>query len=198
MVRFPSLKTVVVLMLAAGLAACAPEPAEPAASGPDEVPERTAQAMDMTGRLPAGAIAKLAQRLADFKAEEGADVGVLVVETTGMVPMADYARKVAIGWQLGRPNVADGVLIVYAIGDGAIQIEVGCGLETTIDGARIAALITDEMLPAFERKDYANGLGAAVDQLTTLIARAPLPDATAAMPSTPIWAGEPVSAGCQV
>lgn len=195
-------RLVMIGLLVTGLAACS-RPADPADKAPARdagalVPSRGDAAVDLSGRISAQDMARIARRLADFKAAKGVDIGVLVVESTGDVAMPDYVRQVAGAWKLGRPNIGDGVMIVAALADGVAQIEVGCGLETTIDPATIAGLIGEEMAPSFDRRDYAGGIGATIDRLMALAAKADLPEPGAPRPATPIWAGEPVSPGCQL
>jgi uncharacterized membrane protein YgcG len=64
----------------------------------------------------------------------------------------------------------DGVLLLVALKDRRMRIEVGAGLEGTITDIQAAAIIDREMTPRFRGGDFAGGIRAAVHSLSALIA----------------------------
>src|SRR5690606_28067760 len=99
------------------------------------VPELTARVTDLTGTLTAGQQAELEQRLAAFEQRKGAQVAVLIVATTRPETIEQYSIRVVDAWRLGRESVDDGVLLLVALEDRTLRIEVGYGLEGVLPDA---------------------------------------------------------------
>ncbi len=148
------------------------------------VPKLQARVNDLTGTLSQVQAAALESRLAQIEARHGAQVAVLLVQTTGEEAIEQYALRVAETWKIGRgrasdrPGAAappdDGVLIVVALSDRRMRIEVGYGLEGAIPDALAKRIISERMAPRFREGEIAAGLMAAVDALAERIAGASL------------------------
>ena len=99
---------------------CLAQPLQP-------IPELHERVTDVAGALAEGERSALAARLEAIEAESGSQVAVLVVGTTLPEPIEAYAIRVADAWKLGRKDVDDGVLILVALDDRRMRIEVGRG-----------------------------------------------------------------------
>ena len=60
-------------------------------------------------------------------------------------------------WGIGDAARNNGVLIVMAVGDRDVRIELGAGYDSSYD-ARMQAVIDDHMLPHFREGHYSRGL----------------------------------------
>ena len=144
------------------------------------VPPLAARVNDLTGTLRPEQRARLEAQLADIEARKGAQVVLLLVETTQPEPIEAYSIRVAEAWKIGRGEVGgrrvdDGVLVVVAKADRAVRIEVGYGLEGAIPDAIAKRIIEEAIVPRFRAGDFFGGLGAAVFDLGRLIDGEPLP-----------------------
>lgn len=139
------------------------------------IPELHERVTDVAGALAEGERSALAARLEAIEAESGSQVAVLVVGTTLPEPIEAYAIRVADAWKLGRKDVDDGVLILVAVDDRRMRIEVGRGLEGAIPDAIAKRIIAEQMTPAFKRGDFAGGITAAIDSIGRLIQGEELP-----------------------
>src|SRR5690606_26351145 len=81
-----------------------------------------------------------------------------------------YAIRVAEQWKLGRADVDDGVLLLVAMRDRRMRIEVGYGLEGAIPDAIAKRIIAEQMAPRFRAGDFAGGIAGAVDSIGRAIA----------------------------
>ena len=152
------------LALAAVLCAAAPA-ADPA--GPDGlllVPP-LARVVDQPGVLSAADRAALESRLAAFEAQNGAQIAIVIVGSTGIEPIEDFANRVGSAWKIGRHGVGDGLLLVVATRDHRARIEVARALEGAIPDAMAKRVVMQSMAPHFRGGDYAGGLNAALNQL---------------------------------
>ncbi len=139
------------------------------------VPALTARVIDETGTLQPSDRQALEARLAAIEQRNGSQVVVLMVPTTRPEDLAAYANRVGNDWKIGRRDVGDGVLVLVALQDRQMRIEVAKALEGAIPDIAAARIIDEAMKPRFRENDYAGGLMAAVDQIGARIAGEALP-----------------------
>lgn len=147
----------------------------PAITGLQAVPALSAPVIDQTGTLDAAALAGLTQQVAAIEQQHGSQVVVLIVATTQPEDIAAYAWRVADTWKIGRKDVGDGVLLIVALNDRRVRIEVARALEGAIPDLAASRIIEGAITPAFRQGDVAGGLRAGVQQIGQLIAGEGLP-----------------------
>lgn len=158
------------LLALAPLLAFAPASARTTASttvGPDGlllVPPLE-RIVDQPGVLAAADKAALEARLARFESEHGTQVAIVIVATTGVEPIEDFANRVGSAWKIGRRGIGDGLLLVVSTQQRRARIEVARALEGAIPDAVAARAVRQDFAPHFVKGDYAGGLSAALDDL---------------------------------
>lgn len=152
------------------------------AQEPLPVPALTARIMDSSGTLAAGDVASIEQQLAALEQRSGTQVVVWMLPSTAPEDIFSYANRVANVWKIGRKDVGDGLLIVVAVQDRRMRIEVAKTLEGAIPDLAAKQIIERDMTPAFKRGDYAGGLKQAIEALGQRITgeHLPAPDQAAA------------------
>lgn len=165
-----------------------------AASADVAVPPLQARITDLTGTLSAARIAELEQQLAAFEAKKGAQIAVLMVPTVQPETIEQYAVRAFEQWKLGRQRIDDGVLLVIAKDDRKLRIEVGYGLEGALTDATAKRIISDVIVPQFQRGDFSGGVVAGVTRIMAVIDGEALPAPAAAsrkgpanLPFNPEW-----------
>lgn len=139
------------------------------------VPALSSHVVDTTGTLDAAQKAALEAKLATLEQDKGSQLVVLMVPTTAPEDIAAYANRVGNAWKIGRKGVGDGAIVLVALKDRKMRIEVAKTLEGAIPDIAASHIIDDAMAPRFRQGDYAGGLEAAVDQLGALVRGEPLP-----------------------
>ncbi len=139
------------------------------------VPPLTARVTDLTGTLDAAQKQQLETRLAQFEAEKGAQIAVLLIPTTDPETIEQYGIRVAEAWKLGRKGIDDGALLLIAKDDRALRIEVGYGLEGVLPDAVAKHIIAETITPPFKRGDFYSGIAAGIEQMMGVIEGEPLP-----------------------
>lgn len=139
------------------------------------VPSLKARVTDLTGTLTPEQRAALEERLAAFEARKGSQIAVLIVPTTQPETIEQYAIRVAEQWRLGRKGIDDGVLLLVALKDRAVRIEVGYGLEGVLPDAIANRIIEEYIIPRFKQGDIAGGIMAGVERIMRVIEGEPLP-----------------------
>ena len=141
-----------------------------------EVPPLKTRITDLSATLSQTQQTQLDATLRALETNKGSQIAILLVPTTTPETIEQYAIRVAEQWQLGRKGVDDGLLIVVALQDRTVRLEVGYGLEGVIPDAIAKRVISEIMLPYFRNNDYYTGLVAGVDRLARLIEGEPLPE----------------------
>lgn len=139
------------------------------------VPALTARVMDLAGALTPEARNALDAKLAAFETQAGSQLVVLLVATTQPEDIAAYTFRVADSWKIGRKAVGDGVLLVVAVQDRRLRIEVARTLEGAIPDLAAKRVIDEVITPRFRQGDYAGGIDAGLDRLIGLIRGEALP-----------------------
>ena len=129
------------------------------------VPTLSGHAIDQANVLTAPQRQALDDKLSAFEQERGTQLVVLIVPTTQPEDIAAYAQRVGDTWKIGRRQVGDGLLLVVALNDRRVRIEVAKALEGAVPDLAASRIIEGAIVPAFKRGDVAAGIDAGVDQL---------------------------------
>ncbi|NIE69095.1 TPM domain-containing protein [Burkholderia sp. Ax-1719] len=158
-----------------------------------ELAQPRGRVTDMTGALSVDCQSDLSRRLAELELQTGDQLAVLIVPSTGDDTIEQFATQIFERWKLGQKKVDNGILLVAALHDRHVRIEVGYGLEGTIPDVLAGRIIRERIVPAFKDRNYEAGISAAVDALTQRLAVQPSQDQQAqtadASSTTP---GQPV------
>ena len=154
---------------------------------------------DEAGVLSMAERTELGQRLTDIERRLGSQVLVLTVSTTAPESIEQYSMRVVEITPAGRKGIDDGVLILLAMNDRRMRIEVGYGLEGALPDAVVARIIREQMTPHMRNGNVAGALNAAVEAVSRRIAGealpAPPPAAAGASSGTPRSAAQGVRGG---
>jgi uncharacterized protein len=84
--------------------------------------------------------------------------------------LEEYSLRVVEKWKLGTKNKDNGVLLLVAVDDHKMRIEVGQGLEGVLTDAQCSRIIRNEIAPEFRRGDYDAGVKAGINGIVKAIA----------------------------
>ena len=116
------------------------------------LPEPTGFINDYAGVLDAGVRGQLEAIGAELKQKTKAEVAVAVVKSLEGDSVENYANVLAEQWGVGDAEDR-GVLLLLAIDDRKLRIEVGYGIEPILPDGR-AGEIREQMRPALQAGDY--------------------------------------------
>ena len=150
------------------------------------VPALTAPVTDVAGLLKPDQSAALDAKLRAFEQSRGSQVAVLVVPSTQPEDIEQYGIRVADAWRLGRKGVDDGAILIVAVQDRRVRIEVGYGLEGVLPDATANRIIEEAIVPQFRAGDYYGGIAAGVDRMLRVIEGEALPEPAARSPAQEI------------
>ena len=94
----------------------------------------------------------------ELERKTGAAVVVVTVKTTGDMDYNEYANRLYERWGIGKKGVDEGVLILNAVEDRTIRIEVGYGLEGILPDGLCGEIRDRYITPFLGKGEYGEGL----------------------------------------
>lgn len=129
-----------------------------AAQANPEIPKLTGPVVDLVDEIPADEEAKLDAELRDFQKRTGHQLQVLTVPDMGGYDAETYGKAVGDAWKIGRAGVDDGIILIHAVKERKIRIEVGQGAEAYLTDGMSGQIIRDDIVPRFKEKAFAEGI----------------------------------------
>ncbi|GAB4365614.1 MAG: hypothetical protein Kow009_02370 [Spirochaetales bacterium] len=104
--------------------------------------------------------ARMMEQIAQAIEEKtGAQVAVVTVDSIApYATIEDFSVDLAQSWGIGRKGKDDGVLIVLAMKERKVRIEVGYGLEGAIPDSVAGRILDEQILPALRQQKWGTGL----------------------------------------
>lgn len=107
----------------------------------------------------------LENKLSLFNASTTNEITVVTVKNLGGDYIEHYAVELFKAWGIGTKKNDNGVLLLIAIEDRAMRIEVGYGLEGALTDSISAQIIRDDLTPAFRQNDFYGGIDTATNNI---------------------------------
>ncbi len=114
-------------------------------------------------------IEALEAQLKAYEDSTSNQIAILTISSLDGETIEEYSLRVAEKWKLGQEDKDNGVLLLIAVDDHKMRIEVGHGLEGVLTDALSNRIIRNEMAPAFRRADFDEGVTAAITAITKAI-----------------------------
>lgn len=125
---------------------------------------------DYAGILSDETKARLSALSAEIEDKTTSQLAILTIDTVSPSDIETYAVKLFERWGIGRKGKDNGVLVLVAVQDRQVRIEVGYGLEGAIPDALAKNIIEKSMIPFFRNGDYNAGVLQAAAVISKLIA----------------------------
>lgn len=134
-----------------------------------DVPALSGRVGDLAHVLPVSTVESISAQLAAHETKTGNQVAVLILPSLEGEPLEEFSHRVATAWKLGQKGTDNGVLLLVAIRERKVRIEVGYGLEGALTDARSAQIIRNDIVPRFRAGDLSGGVTAGVDAIVRTI-----------------------------
>lgn len=116
---------------------------------------------DFAGVLSAGEVQQLERELVNYDDTTSNQITIVTVKTLDDYPIEEYALKILRDWGVGNKKTNNGIVILAAIDDRKVRIEVGYGLEGAIPDITASHIIQNDIAPNFRGGNYYEGLSKA-------------------------------------
>jgi uncharacterized protein len=134
-----------------------------------DIPPLAGRVVDQAHVILPAHLSDLNDALTAHESKTSNQVAVLTLPSLAGEPLEEFSHRVASAWGLGQKGTDNGVLLLVAIQDRKIRIEVGYGLEGTLTDAKSSQIIRHEMVPRFRHGEYSEGIVAGVHAILTTI-----------------------------
>lgn len=119
---------------------------------------------DLSNSLSAAQREELERKLVAYDDSTSTQIAVVLVKSLEGYSVEDYALALGREWGVGGKQ-NNGIVLLAAMEDRKIRIEVGYGLEGAIPDLTSKAIIDNDITPNFKEGNYYRGLNKAVDDI---------------------------------
>jgi len=126
---------------------------------------------DAAGILNAADEQSVAAVCGALEQKTGAQLAVVTVESTQPETIEQYAVRLFSQWGIGHQGKDDGILLLMAVRDRRVRIEVGYGLEGVLTDALSKAIIEAYMVPAFQQGNFSGGIRSGIGAIVSVVAQ---------------------------
>ncbi|MBI4329574.1 MAG: TPM domain-containing protein [Chloroflexi bacterium] len=124
---------------------------------------------DFAGVMSKDAVQALETELQKVRDETTAEVAVAIVPSLGERTVEEYAVGLFEEWEIGKKGKDNGVLLLVAVQERRIRIEVGYGLEPVITDGRAGRIIREKVTPLLAEGEYDKGIVLGATALAELV-----------------------------
>lgn len=120
---------------------------------------------DYAGVLKADQKQALESKLSQFEKDSSNEISVVIIPNLQDDTIENFAVELFKDWGIGKKGNDNGVLILVALQDRKMRIEVGYGLEGALTDAQANWIINNTMKPAFRENDFYKGIDEATNKI---------------------------------
>ncbi len=113
---------------------------------------------DFAGVLSAADAEEIYALGAELDKQTGAQVVAVTVPTTGGEEIRSYGLELGREWGIGEKDKNNGILLLLAVEDRQVRIEVGNGLEGALPDAKTGRILDQYATPDFRNDDFSAGM----------------------------------------
>ncbi len=110
--------------------------------------------------------------LKQLETKTGAQIAVVVIDSTEGVPLSDYAVEFGQKWGVGKKEKDNGVVFLVAVKDRKMFIATGYGIEPILPDGKVGRIRDQVILPHFKKGDMGSGVANGTIYLAQEIAKA--------------------------
>jgi uncharacterized protein len=124
-----------------------------------KLPRPTGYVNDFAGVMTAEDKKTVNNLATAIQEKTGAEMAVVTVESYApYASIDDYSYALATDWGIGEKGKDTGVLLILAMEERKVKIEVGYGLEGAIPDSVAGRILDNSVIPAFRENNFSGGL----------------------------------------
>lgn len=132
------------------------------------IPALTEPVMDQAGLLRPETLRYLNGELRRLHESGGSQIAVLIIPSLEGEELEPFSIRVADQWKLGSATKDNGVLLLMAVKERKLRIEVGQGNEAVLTDVQSSRIIRNGMTPLFRSGDFDSGIITGVAHIVAL------------------------------
>jgi uncharacterized protein len=123
-----------------------------------EVPSLKGRVNDYAGILSSATTQQLEGILRDLEKTDSTQIVVLTIPSLEGEVLEEFSIKVADQWKIGQKDFDNGAILLIALKERKIRIEVGYGLEGSLTDLMAGRIIRDVIAPQFKAGNFDQGV----------------------------------------
>lgn len=128
-----------------------------------DYPSYTGYINDFAHVLSSETRQNLEKRLSDYDKQTSNQLTIVTVDSTTPETIEQYGIHLADKWKVGQKGKDNGVIMLFAMKDRKMRIEVGRGLEGDLTDLQSKHILDDIIRPQFQSGYYDSGITQGVD-----------------------------------
>ncbi len=133
------------------------------------IPSPRGRINDFAGIMTQSEKERLASLIQDLENHSGTEMAIVTIESLHGENIEGFANQLFNEWGIGKKGKNNGLLILVAVKDRKIRIEVGYGLEGVLPDGFDGDVIRNTMVPLFREGRYGDGIYEGAHRLATQI-----------------------------
>lgn len=133
------------------------------------LPKPAGRITDLAGVIDPATEEALDRQLDQLEQQTSSEIAVATIQSLNGMSVDEYANRLFKEWGVGQAKQDNGVLVLIAIDDRIMKIEVGYGLEGVLPDGLAGQVIRDDFTPRFKANDYSGGIRDGVGRLVGIV-----------------------------
>jgi len=135
------------------------------------LPSPTGYVNDFAGVLKPETKQSLENLIVQFEKETSIELAIVTVQTLEGMTVEDYAVRLFENWRIGKKEKDNGLLFLVAPNERKARIEVGYGLEGTLNDAQAARILREYLVPFAKEGNFNEGIQGTAQILYRIFAK---------------------------
>ena len=136
----------------------------------DDVPGYSSYVNDYAGMISEKDKASMEDVAKEVEEKTGAQIAVLTVKSMAPYTSIDqFGMAVAEKWKVGQKDKDTGIILILAMEERQVRIEVGYGLEGIFNDAKVGRILDNNVIPYFRGGDFSAGLRRGMFKIADII-----------------------------
>jgi len=127
---------------------------------------------DFAGVIDSATSQKLESLCRALEKKTSAELAIATVRTVAPLDSKEYAVKLFEKWKIGKKGKDNGILMLLAMEERRVEVEVGYGLEGVINDAKAGEILDRYVVPFFKQGKFGEGLYNGAEAIAAEIAAA--------------------------
>lgn len=123
-----------------------------------DVPPLSGRVNDAAGILSAGTRRQLEAELGDLERTDSTQIVVLILPSLEGENLEDFSMRTAEAWKIGHQGLDNGAILLIAVKERKLRIEVGYGLEGRLTDLESGRIIRNVIVPRFKEGNFDQGV----------------------------------------
>jgi uncharacterized protein len=112
---------------------------------------------------------ELNQKISNFESSTTNEIAVVTINSLEGENLEDFSMKLAEKWKVGKEDKDNGIILLFAVQEKKVRLEVGYGLEGVINDAKAGRILDDYVVSFRNEGNYTKAAESGVDGIILVL-----------------------------